>query len=126
MSRIAIVVPYARLSIGPAYLSAALRSRGHDVSVIYFKKYEWAWMGAVEHADTSQFHTMYTSSGADRVYCYPRPCTEVEAENLLSILRNTNPDCVGISLSYVSFDTAAELTRLIQSRLSVRIPVFGR
>jgi radical SAM superfamily enzyme YgiQ (UPF0313 family) len=82
-------------------------------------------MDTVEHADTSQFHTMYTSSGADRAYCYPRPCTEVEAENLLSILRNINPDCVGISLSYISFDTAAELTRLIQSRLSVPVAWGG-
>lgn len=121
MSRIAIVVPYGRLSFGPAYLSAALRSRGHDVFVIYFKKYEWAWMGTVEHADTSQLHMTYTSSGANRLYGYPRPPTELEAENLIGLLRNISPDCVGISFAYTMFDTAVKLTRLIQSRLSVPV-----
>ena len=68
MARIAIIVPYARLSFGPAYLSAVLQSRGHDVHVIYFKSYEWAWLDTVEHADKSKLHTVYTSSGADRVF----------------------------------------------------------
>ena len=121
MSRIAIVVPYARLSFGPAYLSAVLCSRGHDVSIIYFKKYEWAWINTVEHADRRVLHTVYTLSGADRVFGYPRPHTELEAENLIGLLRNIAPDCVGMSFAYTSFDTAAKLTRLIQSRLSVPV-----
>jgi len=121
MASIAIIVPYARLSFGPAYLSAVLRSRGHDVHVIYFKSYEWAWLDTVEHADKSKLHTVYTSSGADRVFGYARPYTDTEAQSLLDVLRNIQPDCVGISFAYISFDTAVGLTTLLQKELSVPV-----
>ncbi|GAI84396.1 unnamed protein product [marine sediment metagenome] len=94
---VVLISPYCREYVGIRSIYFHLLSKGFDVYLIYFGKYEG-------------FNTKYVS--------------EKEYDILINLLKKLNPSIVAISMLTFSFDVSADITKKIREHMTPLI-VFG-
>jgi len=97
--RVALLTLYLSESLGARQLCSVLKARGHECSLIFFKEFRWG-----------EF----------------RPVTRREEELLLSLLRDLQPDLVGLSLtSSLVADLALDLSDKIRKQAGLPVILGG-
>src|SRR2546426_7712922 len=122
MARIALIKLFTGLNLAPSQLAGELQRAGHDSLIVYFKAF---LVGPVEESRryiVSDYPGVNVSArGREYVWnCY-RPFSEREYELLIGVLREFNPDLIGLSLSSLTLKPAAEVTARIRRELDVPI-----
>jgi anaerobic magnesium-protoporphyrin IX monomethyl ester cyclase len=121
MARVVLISLYSRWAINIASLSSFLKERGHQVRVIFFKKYGSMPMKLVREEVSPLHHVMVSNTGKDWVLSYQTPPTTAELESACKLIEDFNADVVGVSVATVASGVAARLTDFIRARL--RIPI---
>ena len=106
---IVLISLYDTGAAGLRSLSSLLQLHGHRVSLIFYGE-----MGRT-HKEFHQFSKIEYSQNV------PMWCNEREREELVQVLRNLQPDLIGISLRSAFVQTAIELTEKIKEKLSTPI-----
>ena len=93
--RVALLTLYLSESLGARQLCSVLKARGHHCSLVFFKEFRWG-----------EFHSV----------------TPREEDMALGLLRDIQPDLVGLSLtSSLVADLALDLSAKIRARLGVLV-----
>lgn len=98
-TRVCLLTLYLSESLGARQLCSALKERGHECSLVFFKEFQWDVF---------------------------RPVSTRERELLFELLRRIKPDLVGISLtSSLTADLGYVLADAIRTRLEVPVALGG-
>lgn len=119
MARIVLISPYSRWAINTASLSSFLKEKGHDVRVIFFKRYESMPLKLAREEVSSLHHVMVSNTGKDWVLSYPTPPTLGELESVGRLIEDFGADIVGITVVTVVAEAAASLTNFIRQRFHI-------
>jgi len=124
MARVAFILFYSRLALGPGQLVACLKKEGHDSAVFYLKRRRATIKRSVRRFDPQEFHVMVTRSGRDMILSYAEPISEAEKRLLCSELARFKPTLIALSLRTIAFRRAAEITKLLQAEFDAPV-VWG-
>jgi len=124
MARVVLISPYSRWAINVASLSSFLKERGHQVRVIFFKKYVSMPMRLARDDVSPLHHVMVSNTGKDWALSYATPPTNAELESTCQLIRDFKADVVGISVVTVASGAAATLTDCIRRQLGIPV-VWG-
>jgi len=124
MARVGLIALYDRFSIGLGSLRSFLQSRGHQVFIVYFKRYLARKARYIPGYDRYDHHVMVLNSGNDVVLCHAQPPAPEETARLLAALRPLNLDLVGISFRSVARRAVFGLTAALRESIGVPV-VYG-
>ncbi len=109
--------------IGVNYLSALLKKSGHQVSTIFLKRYNQVLKKDAKSSPSPEnCHMMVDSCGRDLILAYNTPIKTKELNLFLKLLNRLKPDLIGFTLTTVTLNTTAKITKIVKEEFK-NIPV---
>ncbi|MCA9428761.1 MAG: cobalamin B12-binding domain-containing protein, partial [Candidatus Omnitrophica bacterium] len=97
MAKVVLISPYDQYTLGVRYLSSALKNAGHQTRIIIHRQ--------VHHnRNPESLRVDQGYSGATAA------CSEVEYQHTKELIKDFDPDFIGISLASQSFGLSAWMT----------------
>ena len=117
MARVALIKLFTGLNLGVSQLSGQLQRAGHDTRIIYFKDFVVLPAGETDgYLVTDYALTNVAARGREFVWnCYT-PFSEREYALLFEVLEQFQPDLIGLSLTSLTMQPAAEVTARVKQR----------
>lgn len=121
MVKIVFITICDKGALGVRYISSLLKQNGHKTSIVYFKEYNQTKRKNVEgklrydYKDLKQvWHEGISDEGEEMIFAYPPEITEIELELLSTLIKEEEPDIIGISLSSSYIPIADAITARIK------------
>ncbi|HUT24998.1 MAG TPA: radical SAM protein [Sumerlaeia bacterium] len=124
MSHVLLLTLYDQGAMGLRQLSSVLKADGHQVSVVYLKKYRIVLKSSVQTPPDEMLHEGVDLLGRDTVMSISAPVSETERRLLANLIRELAPDLIAFSLRSVTLAVAAALTRDVKARCQTPV-VWG-
>ena len=102
-------------------LSSVLKNAGHNTYLIYLKEHENRIKTKKDAKNTVIMHEGVNSFGADMIFSYGEPITEIEADILLGLLEEINPQLISFSLRSISIDLVKGITEKIRQKFKAPV-----
>lgn len=112
MQRVSFIALYDEYCLGVRYMSSVLKQEGHDVNIIIFKGVEYISPGEVPSKDQQEEGGYYSMC----TFITPK-----ELDMLLNLLKEQDPNLVGVSFTSISYGLAKFITKKIQEELKVPV-----
>lgn len=129
--KVVFITLYNESARGTRFVASAVRSAGHDVAFIHFKRFQMRTV-ARDDKQTLQwaiaqrpYQVREVTAEGERFHPFPSPATEQERHLLAELIDRLKPDVIGMSFATHAFPLAVELTGLLrETNPSARI-VWG-
>ena len=121
MARVALIQPFSLMFLPSASISAALKSRGHEVLVVYFKLFHPVRKDSREGKSSPSRIGQIAGYGFEVLMNHFHPVTETEMGLLNLLLDDFEPDLIGFNVVEIAFDTVARMTEQLREEHSVPI-----
>jgi radical SAM superfamily enzyme YgiQ (UPF0313 family) len=126
MARVAFIKLFTGLNLGVSQLSGELQRAGHDTRIIYFKDFLVVPVEDSSRYLVSDYPGVAVSARAkEYVWNAYRPFSEREYELLFDTLREFDPQLIGMSLTSLPINPAAELTAAIKRQFPTVPVIWG-
>jgi len=117
MARVALIKLFTGLNLGVSQLSGQLQRAGHDTRIIYFKDFMVLPVGETDgYLVTDYALTNVAARGKEYVWNCHTPFSEREYALLFQELERFGPDLIGLSLTSLTMEAAAEVTPRLKGR----------
>lgn len=128
MARIVFITICDKGALGVRYISSLLKKQGHTTSIVYFKEYNQEKKSIIPGPLLKSYkgieqiwHEGISDDGEEMIFAYPPKITEKEMSLLGDIVREQNPDLIGISLSSSYLPVADVITEQLKKEFQVPI-----
>jgi radical SAM superfamily enzyme YgiQ (UPF0313 family) len=121
MARVALIQPFSVMFLPAASISAALKSQGHEVLVVYFKLFYAVRKDSREGKRSPSKIGQIAGYGFEVLMNHFHPVTETEMGLLNSLLDDFEPDLIGFNVVETAFDTVARITEELRQEHGVPI-----
>lgn len=118
--KIVFISLYDKIALGLRSLSSYLKARGHSTHLIYFKNYRQVKLDRIKGPLSSELHIQIKDDGRYALG-YPETPREEEYRLLEKLLKQIQPDLIGLSLTSLHREAAIYLSREIRKNFSVPI-----
>src|SRR3989344_5471305 len=112
-----LVSLYDKGALGVRSLSSFLKSKGHDIFIIYFKENKPQYKTKKRKNDGMINHLQVDQLGRDYILNYAEVPSKKEKEIFFKLIKKIDPILVGFSVHTIARATAIELTNMIKSKL---------
>lgn len=131
MTNVAFISLYDEFCLGLRHIAGYLQGKGHEVTIIHFKRYVRQSRESLESKEQGTTHRSFedaylveVSPFGEFYMDYSIPYTQQELDLLLTVLSERKIKYAGISVPSYHKKVAIELTRLIKKNLALPV-VWG-
>jgi len=124
MARIVLISLYDRNAYGLRLLSASLKRKGHECSLVFLKRYHHASEAVLRGAPEGTAWVGIDRRGRPFRHAVGSEITDVELELLGGLLVRARPDVVGLTVNSPLLRQARQVTEFIKSKVGAPV-VWG-
>lgn len=128
MAKIVFITICDKGALGVRYISSLLKKNGHQTAIIFFKEYNQIKKEEIQKELLTTYknvehiwHEGISDEGEDMIFAYPPEVSKKEIELLCELLKEQNPNLVGISLSSSYLPIADMVTEAVKKQLNVPV-----